>query len=151
MTKSIWRLAALAAAGFFAAAAPAAAQGVHGSLAISENTDAFGYSYNYATPADAQSRAMAECAKHAQDCKIYANFENTCVTVARSANGAFGWSWGYSRDERSSRAISECTKQGGTNCALATNFCTGRSEDTDPNPGTQPAPGGPSPSPAQPK
>ena len=52
----VFVLALLAAAGL---ARPAAAQGVHGALAISTTTGAYGYGFNYDTPAAAQARAMS--------------------------------------------------------------------------------------------
>lgn len=113
---------ALAAAGF---ARPAAAQGIHGALAISTSTGAYGYGFNYDTPAGAQARAMAECAKHAGDCKVYANIQRACIAIARGQNNAFGWAIGYPNDERPERALNECASQNGTGCKVVTSFCSG--------------------------
>jgi len=108
-----------------APAAPAAAQAIHAALAISTSSGAYGFGYNYDTPAQAQSRAMTECAKYATDCKVYANFQNTCIAIARGDNKAFGWAIGYPNDERPERALNECASQNGTGCKVVTSFCSG--------------------------
>lgn len=141
-----FRLAALIGALLFVSAAPAAAQS-WGALAFSENGTAYSYSRNYATKEEAERGALAECAKYASDCKIYDTFENRCTSLAGSPNGVYGWAWGGDVPARQQRAIEECTKQGGTECRMVINFCTGSASD----PGSDaPAPGpapGPSPSP----
>lgn len=119
--------AALAAAGF---SGPAAAQGIHAALAISVDTGAYGYGYNYDTPQAAQARAMAECRKHATDCKVYVNFSRNCISLARgntSTGGwAFGWATGYTNEERPERALNECAHQNGNACRVMQQFCSGQ-------------------------
>ena len=108
-----------------AIAPPAAAQGVYGALAISTTTGAFGYGYNYANEAQARDRAMSECRKHAQDCRVYATFQRQCISIARAANNAFGWALGYPEDERPERALNSCASQNGDACKIVTQFCSG--------------------------
>jgi len=105
--------------------APAQAQGVYGSLAISPSTGAYGYGYNYNTEALARDRAMSECRKHAQDCQVYATFQRQCIAVARASNNAFGWAYGYPNDERGERALNECASRRGDDCKVVTRFCSG--------------------------
>jgi len=145
-----YRLAALVGAFLFVSAAPAAAQS-WGALAFSENGTAYSYSRNYTTKEGAEQGAMSECSKYASDCKIYDTFENRCTSLAGSPNGVYGWAWGGEIAARQARAIQECTKQGGTECRMVVNFCTGSASDpgsetppsaTPPAP-TQPAPEGP--------
>ncbi len=104
----------------------AAAQGSWGAIATSPSSGAWGSSFNYDSGDAARDRAQSECAKFAWDCRVSATFQNTCVTVARGANNAFGWAWGFTPAERAQRAIQECTNQGGSNCDILTRFCTGR-------------------------
>src|SRR5687768_18389752 len=91
-------LAVAAFAGFAASGAPALAQGIYAALAISPSTGAYGFGYNYDTDAQARDRAMSECKKHAQDCRIYATFNRQCIAIARASNNAFGWALGYPKD-----------------------------------------------------
>jgi serine/threonine-protein kinase len=143
------RLAALVGALLFASVAPAAAQS-WGALAFSENGTAYSYSRNYASKEEAERGALAECAKYASDCKIYDTFENRCTSLSGSPNGVYGCAWGGEVAARQQRAIEECTKQGGTECRMVVNFCTGSASDPGsdapapgqpPAPGAQPAPG----------
>lgn len=116
-------LAALAALLF--AGAPAEAQGVYAALAISTSTGAYGYGYNYATQAQAEERALNECKKHAQDCRVYARFQRQCIAIARAKNNAFGWAYGYTSEERGERALNECAARNGPDCKVLTRFCSG--------------------------
>jgi hypothetical protein len=155
-----FRLAALAGAFLIASAAPAAAQGAGwGALAFSENGTAYSYSRNYPTQEGAQAGALSECAKYAQDCKIYATFENKCVALAGASNGAYGWAIGGSDTAaRQAGAMRQCQQQGGTDCRMVAQFCSGVSDGADPAPSTppssspppgQPSPGQPSPGPKE--
>ncbi len=116
---------ALAAFGAWAAAAPAQAQGIYAAIAISPSTGAYGYGYNYDTDAQARDRAMNECRKHAQDCRVYATFNRQCVAIARASNNAFGWVLGGPKDERPERALNECAARNGDDCKIVTSFCSG--------------------------
>lgn len=118
----------LLAAALFAAAGfarPAAAQGIHGALALSTSTGAYGYGFNYDTPDLARARALSECAKHARDCKVFVDFQRACIAIARGDNNAFGWATGYPNDERPERALNECASQNGTRCKVVTAVCSG--------------------------
>ena len=128
MMMRVARISSMAA--ILAAAAlvyPAATQtaGIYGALAISTSTGAYGYGYNYDTPENARKRALDECAKHASDCRVYANIQRACMAVARGDNKAFGWAIGYPNDERPERALNECAAQNGTGCKVVTSFCSG--------------------------
>ncbi len=151
-----FRLAALAGAFLIVSVAPAAAQerGGWGALAFSENGTAYSYSRNYASQETAQAGALAECAKYAQDCKIYATFENKCVALAGASNGAYGWAIGGTDGAaRNAGAMRQCQQQGGTDCKMVVTFCSGISEGGDPPPSSpapgQPSPGQPSPGPKE--
>ena len=116
-------LAAIAALAF--AGGPAHAQGIYGALAISPSTGAYGFGYNYDTDAQARDRAMSECRKHAQDCRVYTTFQRQCIAIARASNNAFGWALGYAADERGERALNECAGRNGNDCKIVTRFCSG--------------------------
>jgi serine/threonine-protein kinase len=118
-------LPAVLAALFLAGAAPAQAQGIHAALALSPSTGAYGYGYNYDTVQGARDRAMMECRKHAQDCRVYSTFSRACIAVARASNNAFGWAIGYPEDERPERALNECAYRNGDDCKVVVKFCSG--------------------------
>lgn len=125
MKRFLLALAAAAAAAGAPAQAQAQAQGVYAALAISSSTGAYGYGYNYATEAQARDRAMTECRKHAQDCRVYSTFQRACIAVARASNNAFGWAIGFANDERPERALNECASRNGGDCKIVTQFCSG--------------------------
>ncbi|MGH7002487.1 MAG: DUF4189 domain-containing protein [Alphaproteobacteria bacterium] len=146
------RLAALAGAFLFVSAAPSAAQqgGGWGALAFSENGTAYSYSRNYTDRDGAHQGALAECAKYANDCKIYATFENKCVALAGASDGAYGWAIGGSDPAaRSAGAMRQCQQQGGQDCRMVVTFCSGVSEGGDPPP-SSPGPASPTPPSASP-
>jgi hypothetical protein len=120
------RILALVAGLFTLAILPSAASaGDWGAIALSTRTGAWGTARNYDDEDGARARAMSECRKHASDCRVYKTFENTCVALAGDRTGNFGWSWGYTNNERRRRAIAQCRDQGGQNCTVENTFCTG--------------------------
>ena len=72
---------------------------------------------------------MAECRKHATDCRVYVNFNRNCISIARgntSTGGwAFGWATGFTAEERPERALNECAHQNGNACRVINSFCSG--------------------------
>ncbi len=126
MSLARFKLVALVAAlAFCVSAPPASAQGAFGAIALSTKTGAWGTAYNYNNETAARNRALSECSQHADDCRVYRTFENVCVAVAGDGSGNFGWAWGFTPNERRRRAIQQCTDQGGQNCKIETQFCTG--------------------------
>ena len=122
-SKLIWIGAILCAAVISCAAKPAAA-GPYGALATSPDAD-YGYSFNYDYSEEARNRAMDECRKHSDKCAVKGTFQNTCVSIAKSGNGAMGWAWGHGKGEDDRMAMSECRKNRGRDCELSKRFCTG--------------------------
>ena len=101
-----------------------AVAGPHGALATSPDAD-FGYAYNYDDADEAKDRALSECRKHSSKCVIKGTFRDTCVSVAKSSNGAMGWAWGHGKREDDRMAMDECRKNRGRSCELSARFCTG--------------------------
>jgi hypothetical protein len=143
-----YRLAALVGALLFVSAAPAAAQS-WGALAFSENGTAYSYSRNYGSKEAAEQAALTKCAEYASDCKIYDTFEDRCISLSGASNGVYGWAWGGDLKAREARAIQECQKQGGPDCRMVINFCTGNASDgEEPSPTPPPSMTPPVPTPA---
>jgi hypothetical protein len=121
----------LIALGFFviAGASSAQAQAPFGALAVAPD-GAYGYSYNFDDIDAAQDRAMEECRKHARSgCQIIRVYQNACVAIARHLEGKdvlVNWVSGYTQEERTRRALRNCREDGGSNCKITTEFCTGK-------------------------
>lgn len=71
---------------------------------------------------------MSECRKYSNDCKIARTFTGACVMVARDGT-KLGWAWGFEPSERRRRAIRECRGDGGRNCKIVSQFCTGEEKN----------------------
>jgi hypothetical protein len=111
----------------FGAASGAQAQGAFGALALNPQ-GAWGYSASFGTVDIAQDRALGECQKHGRGCQIVRVFENVCVAVARnedSKNVIVNWVSGYNAEERTRRALANCRNDGGTDCRILKEFCSG--------------------------
>lgn len=111
--------------GALAAVAPAQAEGQWGALALSERSTAYGYSFDFDTQEGASERALAECQKNAQDCRVHTAFRNTCLVLAGSIDGPFGWAWGAPERTRAQRAIDQCQQRGAVNCKVVQTVCSG--------------------------
>jgi hypothetical protein len=96
----------------------------YGSLAIDNNQGSlYGFSNNYATAQEADTRALAECGK---DCKVVKNFSTGCAAYAADqAKGgvAYGWGSGVTGQEAKDKALEYCRKYGGTNCVVRVWSC----------------------------
>ena len=106
----------------------AVAAGEIGALAYSRRNGAIGVSWNFDDEDGARERAMQECRKYSNDCKIARTFTNTCVMAARDGT-KLGWAWDGSTEARRARAIKECRGDGGRNCKIVSEFCTGDAKD----------------------
>lgn len=111
----------------FGAASGAQAQGAFGALALNPQ-GAWGYSASFGTVDIAQDRALSECNKHGRGCQIVRVFDNVCVAVARNEdpkNVIVNWVSGYDAEERTRRALRNCRDDGGRDCRILKEFCTG--------------------------
>jgi hypothetical protein len=105
----------------------AASAGDFGALALSPR-GAWGYSASFNTVDEAQDRAIEECNKHDRACNIVRVFENICVAVARNeiaSKPIVTWVSGRSQEERTRLALRNCRNDGGTDCRILKEFCTG--------------------------
>jgi erythromycin esterase-like protein len=113
-------------------AVPAAAQNFG---AIATNPDgAWGWSGKYATVDEAQERALNECNKHGRNCRLLRVFQDACVAVVRNevrGKAIIAWVSGGERKERVRRALRDCRNEGGDDCQILKEFCTGRYSDVD--------------------
>jgi hypothetical protein len=112
-------------AALVAAASPALAQREWGALALSERSTAYGYAQDYDSQEEASARALAECSKHAGDCRVHTAWRNTCLVLAGSIDGPFGWAWGAPERTRAQRAIEQCRQRGAINCKVVQTICAG--------------------------
>jgi hypothetical protein len=118
---------ALGFAAMLAGSTTAAYAGDFGALALSPR-GAWGYSEDFNSVDEAQDRALAECNKHDRGCNIVRVFENICVSVARNevaSKPIVTWVSGRSQEERRQVALRNCRNDGGNDCKILKEFCTG--------------------------
>jgi hypothetical protein len=108
------------------AARPALAQDYFGAIAYSPTTRAHGWAYDYTSRSEAQSRAMDECRRHADDCVVALWFRNACGALAAGVDG-YGASWGTNRGLAERSAMESCRRHAG-DCAIKRWICTTRQE-----------------------
>jgi sugar phosphate isomerase/epimerase len=106
----------------FTVTSTAAQAAEYGAIAVSPKSGAYGQSYNYPSKEQAQKRAMAECRKHARDCKIGVTFWNSCGALARG-NGGWGASHGSTPREAERKALRICEGYA-SNCRIRTQVCS---------------------------
>lgn len=96
----------------------------YGAIAFSPSSGAHGYSYDFSSRRQAETRAMNECRSRGRGCQIAVWYVNACGAVATGSNG-WGSAWAGSRQAAERRAVQECS--GYTrNCQVLVWSCTTR-------------------------
>jgi hypothetical protein len=95
-----------------------------GAIAYSPSNRAHGWSYDYPSRKDAESRALAQCRRHAEDCIVPVWFRNACGALAVGADG-YGSGWGSNRESAEGKAVQSCRRYSG-DCAVIRWVCTSR-------------------------
>jgi len=93
-----------------------------GAIAYSPDSGAWGYSEEYGSRAQAESRARKEC--RSNDCEIAAWFYNSCGAGSASDNGSWGGAQGDNEQRAQHGAQARCAKEGGTNCKVVVSRCS---------------------------
>jgi Domain of unknown function (DUF4189) len=101
----------------------AAAQN-YGAIAYSPSTKAYGWSYDYPSRSAAESVAMSNCGKHANDCIVPLWFRNACGALAIGSNG-YGTAWASERAGAEKQALVVCRRYT-MDCAVKQWVCTTR-------------------------
>ncbi len=94
-----------------------------GAIAYSAKDKGAGWSYEWNDLSEAQKQALDSCSKRGTACKLIAWFENECGAVAADGN-IVTWGTAYLRKNAEQRALLECKKAGGKNCAIEAWVCS---------------------------
>ena len=94
----------------------------YGAIAYSPKDGDYGYSYGYASRAEAEKSAMNECGK--SDCEIAAWYSDKCGALSVGEDGM--WAGGTGNTERAAGADaqSDCVKYGGKKCEVLISQCS---------------------------
>ena len=103
-------------------------QSYFGAIAYSEITGGYGYSYDYANRAAAETAAVRACEANTGygDCFALIWFQNACGALAQASNGAYGAAWDSYQAGAEYRAIDTCSSYGGYDCVVTRWVCTTR-------------------------
>lgn len=102
----------------------AVAQDKYGAIAYSNSTTAHAWAKDYSSRDAAEAAAIANCSKHANDCRAVLWFMNGCGALAMGKGGP-GWGWGESQPLADSAALNTCSKQARA-CTVKVRVCTTR-------------------------
>jgi hypothetical protein len=98
------------------------AQEYFGAIAYSDGSKAHGWANDYPSRAAAEKAALANCSKHAVDCRAVLWFRNGCGALATGIEGP-GWAWGDTQAVAEEKAVQLCMQKSAT-CSIARSVCT---------------------------
>jgi hypothetical protein len=104
---------------------PQSAQDHFGAIAYSPSAVAHGYAFDYATQAEAEARALAECNTKGQGCQAAIWFRNGCGALAVAPDGSWGSDWGADQQTAEQKALALCRKYS-SSCSVVRWVCTTR-------------------------
>jgi hypothetical protein len=96
----------------------------YGAIAYGEESQAYGYAFNQASPAKANDVALSNCARHGGDCKIVIQLTHACGAVAAGSNGKWAAEEGGSQDEAQRSALASCATNAGGTCEIQAWTCS---------------------------
>jgi hypothetical protein len=102
-----------------------ATQDHFGAIAYSPSAIAHGYAFDYATQAEAEARALAECNSKGQGCQAAIWFRNGCGALAVASDGSWGSDWGADQQSAEQKALALCGKYS-SSCSVVRWVCTTR-------------------------
>jgi len=94
-----------------------------GAIAYSTRDMGAGWSQGKEDRASAEREAMNACSQRGKACVLRTAFNKECGALAADRDFA-GWGTSINPREAQQKAIAECKKAGGTNCALHIMFCS---------------------------
>jgi hypothetical protein len=94
-----------------------------GAIAYSAKDKQFGWSYDFSDLRDAKKTAMDKCSKTGSACKLWVWYENECGAIAADGD-IVTWGTAGVRESAQQRAMLECKKAGGKNCAIQVWSCS---------------------------
>ena len=95
----------------------------YGAIAHGVDSQAVGWSYDYRTKGEAERKALTECAKNGDDCKVVVTIYNSCAAVAAGDDKCFAVAEARRGEQAQANAVAACTKQGGANCEVQAWSC----------------------------
>ncbi|HEY6417414.1 MAG TPA: DUF4189 domain-containing protein [Candidatus Binataceae bacterium] len=95
----------------------------YGAIAYAEKNGAYGFSYDVNNADEANHRALSNCAKNGDGCKVVISFSNNCAALAAGDNNRFATSMAGTRAQAQADAMTACGSSGGHNCDIKAWTC----------------------------
>ena len=95
-----------------------------GAIAYGPGSGAWGSAYDWDSREKAESTAMANCQKYANDCEVEVWFQDQCGAVAAEDGRSVYWGLGDGEGAAREDAMSKCAKGGGKNCQVQASQCS---------------------------
>ena len=96
----------------------------YGAIAYGKTSGAWGSSYSWPSQDKAESVAMQNCQKYANDCEIMVWFHDECGAVAADDDGNAYWGLGDGTGGAGENAMQKCGNGGGKNCQVQAAECS---------------------------
>ena len=94
-----------------------------GAIAYSAPDEKYGFAYEFNNVEAAKKEAMARCSRIGKACKLWIYYENECGAIAADGN-IVTWGTAFLQANAEQRAMAECRKAGGKNCAIKIWSCS---------------------------
>jgi hypothetical protein len=94
----------------------------HGAIAYSEKNGAYGFSYDMESASGADNRALTNCTRNGEGCKVVASFANHCAALAAAADNHYAVIEAGTRAKAQAGAMTACGRKG-TNCDIKVWSC----------------------------
>ena len=94
-----------------------------GAIAYSAKDKGFGFSTGWNDLEKAKKVAMENCSKHGAECKLWAWYDHSCGAIAQDGK-VVTWGTAPLRANAEQRALEECKKAGGKQCAIEVSQCS---------------------------
>ncbi len=98
-----------------------------GAIAYSQETGAYGWSFEYRSRQAAENAALGSCRERqdgTEDCRILAWFRSACGALALDPDGTYGADWGHSKADATEKALAVCAEHGGQACEIEKLVCS---------------------------
>lgn len=95
----------------------------YGAIAYGEKSGAYGFSYDVNSAELADQRALSNCTKNGEGCKVVASFSNSCAALASGSNNRFAASQSGTRQQAQADALAACGRKGGKGCDIKAWSC----------------------------
>lgn len=96
----------------------------YGAIYFSQDTGAYGYSWNHRSQDAAEDAAYDACAEQARDCTMATWFSKACGALAIADGNGWGAGWGNSVRQAERKAIRTCREYDNSGCRIEISFCS---------------------------